>query len=513
MAVRLKRKMVTGNTVPGSRPEIRGLQYWMERVLKELESVREAPEPDAVHDLRVAIRRCRSVAKVMEEVDPDPAWLEMRKLGKKLFHQLGELRDTQVLEEWTQKLGPESDPARERLLTTFATQEKEFQVAALKAVEKFNQKSWKKLERKLQRRARLVPTAGLAAECLALERLEAAKELHVRALRAEKPEVWHALRIGVKRFRYTVESLLPTRYEDWEENLKEIQDLLGEVHDLDVLSAKVEEVAGDLQESRSAWAERIASQRHERIETYRRLTIGDGGSWQYWRRALPEGNRVIAASQARLRATARALELNTRRATLVSRLTTRLFDRIARSHIDPALAGKDERKIMRAAARLHGIGAGLDAGSPRKAARKYLKAMTIPPGWTESEWEVMLDVVRYHRGALPEAKHKSFARYQREEQKVIGVMAGVLRLSRALVKSGVPSPAGVRVEKSVDALIVYVPGLEESEENATRLAAGKYLLETSLALPVIVKAVPPSANVIQLPRKEESPPPSAAASD
>jgi hypothetical protein len=125
----------------------------------------------------------------------------------------------------------------------------------------------------------------------------------------------------------------------------------------------------------------------------------------------------------------------------------------------------------------------------------------------------MLDVVRYHRGALPEAKHKSFARYKPEEQKVIGVMAGVLRLSRALVKSGVPSPAGVRVEKSVDAVIVQVPGLQESEENATRLAAGKYLLETSLALPVIVKAVPPSANVIQLPRKEESPPPSAAASD
>jgi hypothetical protein len=125
----------------------------------------------------------------------------------------------------------------------------------------------------------------------------------------------------------------------------------------------------------------------------------------------------------------------------------------------------------------------------------------------------MLDVVRYHRGAVPDAKHKSFVRYKPEEQKVIGVMAGVLRLSRALMKSGVPSPVGVRLEKSVDALIVHVPGLQESEENATRLAAGKYLLESSLAVPVIVKAVPPLPNVIQLPRKEETPPPSAAASD
>jgi CHAD domain-containing protein len=505
--------MATGSSVPGSRVEIRGLQYWMERVLKELESVRKAPEPDAVHDLRVAIRRCRSVASVMAEVDPDAAWPDMRKLGRKLFRQLGELRDTQILEEWTKKLSPESDPVGERLLSAFAAQEKELQAAALKAVEKFDQKSWKKLERKLQRRSRLVPSNGLAAECLALERLEAAKELHVRALRAEKPEAWHALRIGVKRFRYTVESLLPARYEEWGENLKRIQDLLGEVHDLDVLSTKIGEVSGNVEESRSAWAERIASQRHERIELYRRLTIGEGGVWQYWRHGLPEGNRLTIASQARLRATARALELNTRRAMLVSRLAMRLFDAMGRSHAEPAFANKDTRKIMAAAARLHGIGAGLDVKSPQKAARKFLKAMVLPLGWTEAEWEIMSNVIRYHRGGLPDTKHKSFARFRPEEQKLICTLAGILRLARSLSKSGVPSAMGLRVEKSVDALIISVPGLQESEENAARLAAGKYLLESSVGQPVIVKAAPMLPKLVQLPRKEEPPQTSAAASD
>jgi CHAD domain-containing protein len=84
----------------------------MERALKELEKVRTSPEPDAVHDLRVALRRCRSVAAVLEEVDPDRSWREMGKLGRKLFRQLGELRDVQVLEDWTKKLGAESDPVR-----------------------------------------------------------------------------------------------------------------------------------------------------------------------------------------------------------------------------------------------------------------------------------------------------------------------------------------------------------------------------------------------------------------
>src|SRR5258707_13332115 len=96
--------MATGSTIPGSRDEQRGLAYWMERVLEELDDVRTAPEADAVHDLRVAQRRCRSLARVVAEEDPDPAWPEMRKIGRKLFKQLGALGDTQVMEVWVSKL-------------------------------------------------------------------------------------------------------------------------------------------------------------------------------------------------------------------------------------------------------------------------------------------------------------------------------------------------------------------------------------------------------------------------
>src|SRR3974377_131490 len=132
--------MATGGTVPGSRGEQRGLIYWMERTTKELEKGRVSPDPEAVHDLRVAIRRCRSGAAVMEEVDPSPAWPEMRKLGRKLFRQLGELRDTQGLEEWGNKLGAPGDPVRERLLSHLGKIEADEKEAALRAAAKFEQK-------------------------------------------------------------------------------------------------------------------------------------------------------------------------------------------------------------------------------------------------------------------------------------------------------------------------------------------------------------------------------------
>ena len=39
-----------------------GLAFWMQRVIEECDSARSAFAPDPVHDLRVALRRCCSIA-------------------------------------------------------------------------------------------------------------------------------------------------------------------------------------------------------------------------------------------------------------------------------------------------------------------------------------------------------------------------------------------------------------------------------------------------------------------
>ena len=86
-------------------------------------------------------------------------------------------------------------------------------------------------------------------------------------------------------------------------------------------------------------------------------------------------------------------------------------------------------------------------------------------------------------------------------------------MARALRKCGVESASGRRAEKSVDVLIVHVPGLQETEETVTRLAAGKYLLESTLEQPLILKPASAVLKVVELPTKEEIQQPSAAASD
>ena len=484
----------------GVRAEHRDLYFWMDQVLNELESVRASASMDAVHDLRVAIRRCRSVAAAMEEIDPDPAWPAMRKAARKLFRALGALRDAQVMDEWVKKLGPETDPIRAHLQAAFESKEPQLREEALRGVEKFDAKLWKHLARTLRQHSRLVPAGSLAAECLALERFESAKELHAKALRTEKPKPWHALRIGLKRFRYTVESLLPEQHAVWSENLKRVQDLLGEIHDLDVLSDVVKKSEFvETEDSLNVWAETIGRERQQCIRTYRQLTLGKTSLWNIWRAGLPTNGRAEDAAEARLRATARAIEPHASRTSQISRIAVALYEALKRASAGPAFREQPLRRILLAAARLHGAGGANAEKSPKKAARKFILGLPLPPGWNNEEWELLATVVRYHRGAEPTKKKGSFGKLSVEQQNRVRALSGVLRLALALRKCGVESGAGLRAEKSAETIALRVRGLTDDVETAARLAAGKHLLEEYLGMPLILKPVAKEGKVVALP--------------
>src|SRR5215831_17291296 len=106
---------ILSTTRRGRRSKL-SLRVQMNRLLRELRRVRKSADADAVHDLRVAIRRCRSVASVMMEVDGHRAWKAMKRLPRKLFRALGALRDLQVLEAWVKQLASGDDPLEAKLL-------------------------------------------------------------------------------------------------------------------------------------------------------------------------------------------------------------------------------------------------------------------------------------------------------------------------------------------------------------------------------------------------------------
>jgi CHAD domain-containing protein len=142
----------------------------MRRVLKELRRVRRSPDAEAVHDLRVAIRRCRSVATVMQEVDGHRTWQSVKELPRRLFRSLETLRDLDVLEEWVRRLASPDDPSRTRLLEVIESHRRVPRRKLRRAIREFDREGWDHLTRTAPKRAQLVPPDSLTAQCLALER-------------------------------------------------------------------------------------------------------------------------------------------------------------------------------------------------------------------------------------------------------------------------------------------------------------------------------------------------------
>jgi CHAD domain-containing protein len=471
-----------------SKAEHRGLPFWMNRVLEESDRFRGGEDPDAVHDLRVALRRCRSVAGVVSEVDPHPAWPALRKTSKKLFRRLGALRDAQVLKAWVAKLAPANGPVRAALDGILAEREDTARKEAILALHRFDRRRWRQLSGVLKRRSRLVPPDSPAARCLALERYEEACRLDARASRSRSATAWHALRIGVKHFRYTVELLLPERHPAWGGDLKRVQDLLGEVHDLDELSALLRRrPRSAVTASLAHWRELIASERAARLREYRRQAGGKRGLWQAWRAGLPQDSKIPGVVLARFRATAKALDPRARKARETARIARRLFRALADEGAAPLFREPQAAFLLDCAAALLDIGKSRKRKARHKTAQRMILDFAPPPGWSSDDLAELAAIVRYHRGAEPRPSHRRFAALPPERRERVLALAGVLRLAQTFRRAGTDPAAPLRATFTFDGIDLFLPRLPDTQANAARLAAGKHLLETFLHRPILIQ--------------------------
>jgi CHAD domain-containing protein len=274
-----------------------GLEKWMDRVLKRAQKVRRTWNADDIHDLRVALRRCRTMADALTDANPSPGWNRLKKNSKKLFHVLGELRDVQVEQEWVKRLVlPETD-ARSQLLKHLRTFEKARLEDAQKDLDDFDRKEWRKLARKIRGKADIFPLGSVVFQRMALLKLNEAEALFQRARKTQSSIAWHRVRIVLKRFRYIVENFLPQHYETWAGDLKEMQDLLGDIHDLDVLRTYIRRHSREFTpEPPAEWLEKIKSARAARLEKFLAKANGKSPIWYEWRSRLQGGSTLRPAA-------------------------------------------------------------------------------------------------------------------------------------------------------------------------------------------------------------------------
>jgi CHAD domain-containing protein len=519
-----------------------GLRYWMLRVLEECEHVSADFSADPVHDLRVSLRRCRSLADGLMALDPDPNWKAMKKAGKRLFQRLGALRDIQVMMEWVEKLHPAersvehveralpsagsgqalpaflpSQPndqpipdldrvqaggdAAQALLKILTAREREQKLEAHAALEEFDRKQWRQWSKSLPARAARVRLGSALFKHLALERWTAARELHNRALRNRSQIALHSLRIGIKRFRYIVENFLPAEHKAWSNDLKAMQDLLGEVHDLDVLRATAVSchVFPDA-DSRKRWHERIVAERAKRIECYRAKMVGENSLWQVWRAALPQGKQIQALATRRMKLWANGLDPDFPHSERVASLALQLYDGLLATGWQPSVDGLSARSSLLAAALLHDVGKSKGEKGHHKASFDLIRAHGNPLGWKPADLQRAAIVARFHRGALPTRKHKTLRDLLPDEQKATIQLAAVLRLANALDAAHDGHIRRVQIENGQmrpngnEALIIAAEGYSPVRRSAQTVAAERHLLETVLRRPIVVKSMKSAAS-------------------
>ena len=503
-----------------------GLRAWMQRVLEECDRAAEGFDADAVHDLRVALRRCRSLADGLRAIDPDSSWKDMKKSGKKLFQALGELRDMQVMQEWIDKLSnqndekrndekrsetadlsgdhPAADPVAAKLLDHVHRREAECKQHAFKDLNQFDRKQWRQWSRTLPQRAARVRPGSAVYLHLALEKWTAAYDLHKRALRTRSQTAFHELRIGIKRFRYTVENFLPQQHAKWGDDLKELQDLLGEVHDLDVLWATAIDPnvsAFPDPETRRRWREKLTAERARRIARYREKMVGRHSLWRVWRAELPSGPQLRAAAMSRLRTWAGYLDPDFPHSQRVAQLALLLYDGLnhaglltpqgAPPNLDPA-----PRAVLQAAALMHDVGKAKGAENHQKSSYRMIRGLARPLGWSARELELAAIVARYHRGALPRPSAKSMQTLHLTDRHQAMQSAGILRLANALDNPKAHSANQNAPRLGVNLLEVIVPdhsvvvrvaGYSALDRSAENIAAARHLLETMLRRRVLVR--------------------------
>lgn len=484
--------LVTARTAskrkPKEKPKL-GLAFWMERVLEECDRAAAGFEADPVHDLRVALRRCRSLADGLMAMDPDQSWKDMKKAGKKLFQALGELRDMQVMKEWVEKLSDADDPVSVKLLNHIQARETECKQLAWKDLNQFDRKRWRQWSRGLPRRAaRLRPGSPVYLH-LALEKWTDAYELHKRAIRSRSQVALHQLRIGIKRFRYTVENFLPAQHTLWGDHLKELQDVLGEVHDLDVLWATALEImAFPDPESRSRWRDKLNQERNERVERYRELMIGKDSLWRVWRAALPAGPELRTAALNRLRVWAGYLDPDFHHAHRVTQLSLRLYDGLRQAHLLGDRHEHDSREVLEAAALMHDVGRAKGNEKHQKKSFRMIMKLSRPLGWSPRELELAAIVARYHRGALPTPRRKTMQRVELPDRHLAVELAGVLRLANALDTHNGTQPK-LAVEMRDHVVLVHVAGYSALDRSAEEIAASRHLLETVVHRPILIRTL------------------------
>jgi len=365
--------------------------------------------------------------------------------------------------------------------------ENRYKKNAEKALQNFNKKKWASWNRLLSERMQRVPPESMAFRHIALERWLEMRALHRQALRNRSHVAYHRLRIGVKKFRYTIENFLPSLYAQSGADLKRLQDLLGEMHDLHVLwQTAVAIHAIRSEEMRIEWRRRISQESSRRLDGYREKMLGKTSLALVWRSELPDSNEISIASLEKVRALASFRDPDFAHSELVAKFALQIYDGLDSPSLAPAAALPDARLVLEAAALLHNIGVSKTRKKYHLASYRMIRRLDPPLGWSEETLRYIALIARFHRGPIPRPEQKAFSGIPDRQRRSIILLCGILRLASAFDLLHQKRIQRLELKKAGGFVRITAPGYSGSDASAEKLAAARHLLEIACGFPILI---------------------------
>lgn len=241
---------------------------------KQLACIRIADDIEVVHRARVATRRLRAALKLFRDGFSQKKVRRWRKSLRRLANSLGAARDRDVQLEFLHKLlanpvAPECLPGIARIMVQLERERERLQSKVISAAERLGSDGTLRAMRREARRilgtkknsvepsqasggdvlktngetsspnmeaTPEVANFGKLERCL-LRRMESLRAFQACLNDSTDCRRHHAMRIAAKRLRYTLEILRPlcgNRLEESVEAMRNMQTMLGDIHDCDV---------------------------------------------------------------------------------------------------------------------------------------------------------------------------------------------------------------------------------------------------------------------------------------
>jgi CHAD domain-containing protein/HD superfamily phosphodiesterase len=416
----------------------------LESLTSEIKGVKGEDDIEFVHRMRVASRRLRSALVLFGECFEEEDVKRWNRAVRSVTRDLGEARDLDVQIDFLKEfISSHEQPSLSDLMAGLQQQRAEAQPRIVSGLERLERKKTLEEMKRTYEEVRNAPRCAVPYGTLERAfhhisvRLDDLLALQDCVHEPESKERQHQMRIAAKRLRYTMESFETLYGEVLQDRIaivKDLQDRLGKLHDCDVWTAML--VAKGVNDPgldgllHDRMEERIGGY-DDFVRTWDSL-IEEGFFTDLLSSIVPDEAHTMPqltdlTKLERVKVIARDCGTDEEHSLHVADLSLKLFDGLRSLHrLDDA-----EKDLLEYACVLHDIGWNKgQKGHHKTSLQMIMEEVQLP--FNDRERAIVANVARYHRGAIPEKRHKEYGKLNAADRKVVDRLASILRVADAL---------------------------------------------------------------------------------